>query len=145
MRAAVVAKRPTPSEARRRMGGLAQRVYQFFRSDWHTRRPAVCQVAWPTPTASRHNVMNHRNVEADGFACARLALCDCRVGVMRGAKWLVSHKMATLAWDLVKKDERAIVVATTLEPGLSLKIFSMTAIRTRAGPRRFVSGEFQGG
>ncbi len=46
-----------------------------------------------------------------------LALCDRRVGVMRGAKWLVRHKMATLAWDLLKKDERAIVVATTLEPG----------------------------
>src|SRR5262249_2883015 len=29
-----------------------------------------------------------------------LALCDCRVGVMRGAKWLVRHKMATLASDL---------------------------------------------
>jgi hypothetical protein len=31
--------------------------------------------------------------------------------------------MATLAWDFLKKDERAIVVATTLKPGLSLKLF----------------------
>jgi len=44
-------------------------------------------------------------------------LCDLRVGVMRGAKWLVRHKMATMAWILRKKDERAMVVATTLEPG----------------------------
>jgi DDE superfamily endonuclease len=27
-------------------------------------------------------------------------LCDCRAGVMRGAKWLVRHKMATLTWDV---------------------------------------------
>jgi hypothetical protein len=33
-----------------------------------------------------------------------LVLCDYRVGVMRGAKWLVRHKMATLAWDFLKKD-----------------------------------------
>jgi hypothetical protein len=34
-----------------------------------------------------------------------LVLCDGRVGVMRGAKWLVRHKMATGAWDPLKKDE----------------------------------------
>jgi hypothetical protein len=26
-------------------------------------------------------------------------LCDCCVGVMRGAKWLVRHKMVTPAWE----------------------------------------------
>ena len=64
-----------------------------------------------------------------------LVLCDCRVGVMRGAKWLVRHKMAMLAWDLLKKDERAIVVATTFEPGgrrAESQIFSMISIRPRA-------------
>jgi hypothetical protein len=36
---------------------------------------------------------------------------------MRGAKWLVRHKMATLALDILKKNERAIVVAAALELG----------------------------
>jgi hypothetical protein len=28
-----------------------------------------------------------------------LVLCDCRVGVMHGAKWLFRQKTATMAWD----------------------------------------------
>jgi hypothetical protein len=39
---------------------------------------------------------------------------------MRGAKWLVRHKMAMLAWDIFNKNEPSIVVATTLEPGPNL-------------------------
>jgi hypothetical protein len=65
-----------------------------------------------------------------------MQLCDFRVDVMCGAKWLVRHKMDTLPWDLLKKDERAIVVATTLESGgcrAESQIFGMTSIRTRAG------------
>jgi hypothetical protein len=34
-------------------------------------------------------------------------LCGSRVRVMHGAEWLARHKIATLAWDLLKKDEQA--------------------------------------
>jgi hypothetical protein len=46
-----------------------------------------------------------------------MALCDFSICVMRGAKWLVRHKMATLALDILKKNERAIAVAAALELG----------------------------
>jgi hypothetical protein len=52
-----------------------------------------------------------------GATASELVLCRCCICVMRGAKWLVRHKMAMLAWDIHSKNEPSIVVATTLEPG----------------------------
>ena len=70
------------------------------------------------PTCSRGAVIE---VESCIARARGLGACDFRVGVMRGAKWLVQHKMATLAWNLHKKDERAIVVASRVAAGLSLR------------------------
>jgi hypothetical protein len=75
------------------------------------------------------------------FWARALMLCDCRVGVMRGAKWLVRHKMATPAWDLPQRvDERSTrsrkyARAGPGAPQGSVSAIDMTSIQTRAGLR----------
>lgn len=52
-------------------------------------RPTSGIAQWATPHGGANNVTER----FAGF----LVPCDCGDGVMRGAKWLARHKMATLA------------------------------------------------
>jgi hypothetical protein len=103
----------------------SQLCLAFFnngRKGLHERSPCIQVPGYEPDTA-----VTHKSEITRGHLKRTLVLCDFSAGAMRGAKWLVRHKMATPAWDVLKNDERAIVVATMLEAGWP-----------------FLSGEFQG-
>jgi hypothetical protein len=65
-------------------------------------------------------------------------LCDCCVGVMRGAKWLVRHKMATPAWDLPRPVE--VIAQLGISGELKcLQLYDETGIAPALNERGFRS------
>ena len=88
-----VAPPPRPLPAISCLGAFRTPASERAERPW-CRRPKTC---------TEHRTCTEKADYLCPLRARALVLCDFRVGVMRGAKWLVRHKMATLAWDLLKK------------------------------------------